>query len=300
VTAFRSQQVSRLFANFVPLDTPQDYAVFNDKDAVVGQVLADGVVLELSADLDTVSVCFTGAAKTELAIQSSIRFETFGLATADAAFERLLPAEYSDVYVTDTGDICANLTNLKAGKTSLYPIRRLPEWKQVQRTFNTTSLGVIYTLAVLFLVSALVVLARLLWDTRRLGTKVSWMQALLLFVFFFNIGEHHTTPRLGGLNQRSIFSLTKCKAKFSRLVESAQAAPHPTNTPHVLHSAFILAVALIEEPHPAFSFIGLVVTEIAPSLYSAWAFRHHKSPPKPSGIAMNNTRGKLTTFFCVW
>ena len=95
-----------------------------------------------------------------------------------------------NVYKNNTAYCCKISVSRQV---TYFPINRLADWKNVSyRLFDTTALGLIYTLAALFTVVSLVAGIRLVFVIKELVMRVTALKQehiVVIFIFMFNFGK---------------------------------------------------------------------------------------------------------------
>jgi hypothetical protein len=147
---FKGKAPQRLSSNFVAFNDFTFYSVHNNDDAVVGQVIGDGVELNIAAKINSAQVCIKYSTGADSA------YDVADFATSDASLSKLTPL---GLKVTDDGSqLCADLPNsMKAavGQHVLFPIRRVADWANKEReVLSKTASQLSYTLGVFFIVVA--------------------------------------------------------------------------------------------------------------------------------------------------
>jgi hypothetical protein len=100
-------------------------------------------------------------------------------------------------YLTFNKDeyLCGELTSI-VSQTTFFPIKRIDNWvNEPHRLYNQETLGLMYTLAVLFLIVAIAAtinLGILIYSTVKYDSIVTLKHWLVFFIWIFNLGTFHS------------------------------------------------------------------------------------------------------------
>ncbi|KAF2075202.1 hypothetical protein CYY_003507 [Polysphondylium violaceum] len=162
---FKSTTPQTLSSNFVSYRKPDNYGILNSKGAVIGTILGDGVRITTQG-VNTYTLCFD-ISQNEESINSKYTVYDFAMEVNDNESENstiknilLSPMESVtffnfNVSGVDPNMLCSNIT-FDQNVDSYFPIIRVEHWHdQNKEVFDKTATGLIYSLACLFLLTAL-------------------------------------------------------------------------------------------------------------------------------------------------
>jgi len=163
---FKSTTPQTLSSNFVSYRKPDNYGILNSKGAVIGTILGDGVRITTQG-VNSFTLCFDISQNSEEKISSKYTVYDFAIETNDNESENstiknilLSPMEsatffHFNVSGADISMLCSNIT-FNQNIDSYFPIIRMEHWRdQNKEIFDKTAMGLIYALAVLFLLTAI-------------------------------------------------------------------------------------------------------------------------------------------------
>eukprot|EP00027_Filamoeba_sp_ATCC50430_P016478 CAMPEP_0168576930 /NCGR_PEP_ID=MMETSP0413-20121227/20514_1 /TAXON_ID=136452 /ORGANISM="Filamoeba nolandi, Strain NC-AS-23-1" /LENGTH=977 /DNA_ID=CAMNT_0008610647 /DNA_START=213 /DNA_END=3146 /DNA_ORIENTATION=- len=181
-TQYQKQPKTKLSANFATFKAPEEFAVKNSKDAVIGILLGDGIEVVATKEVFNATLCL------KFEQPSSKDFKVWDFGFTDAKYKKITPLEISGVEVED--DMLCAIVFFDATTRSFFPIVRKDGWSSAEpETYDSTTTGLIYTLAVLFLVVSVMGFGKLLYETYfilRGKSKFDVKYFAVLFTFMFN------------------------------------------------------------------------------------------------------------------
>ncbi|EGC32582.1 hypothetical protein DICPUDRAFT_81582 [Dictyostelium purpureum] len=148
---YKSTTAQTLSSNFVSYKKPNNYGVMNDQNAIIGTILGDGVTINTQG-VSILSIClqYNGT-------KYSNEYKVYDFAMASSSTP-LRPMELETFTVLTTDGVrllCGNITNFTEDK-SFFPIIRFESYiDESKEYFDKTAQGLIYTLAVIFLLTSL-------------------------------------------------------------------------------------------------------------------------------------------------
>ncbi|KAN0034967.1 hypothetical protein ACTFIV_001507 [Dictyostelium citrinum] len=163
---FLSKKVISLSSTFVSFDKPDDYSFFNNKKAVIGKLLNDGLNLEIfDQGVLNFKICMSQTISRNSKKNPHIDFgylenEDKGqLIPLECNIEIdeknryccLINFENSNGFNNNNNEKDINNNFIKIGKRSYFLIERISNWENENfKPFNNSSSGLLYVLAVLF------------------------------------------------------------------------------------------------------------------------------------------------------
>eukprot|EP00026_Physarum_polycephalum_P002471 Phypoly_transcript_02478.p1 GENE.Phypoly_transcript_02478~~Phypoly_transcript_02478.p1 ORF type:complete len:754 (+),score=101.93 Phypoly_transcript_02478:402-2663(+) len=178
----------RLASSFAKLDTlPQAFAITNENKAVVGTLLGDGVEISVDKNITNALLCL---AITELSTNK--KYTQYDFAYSDDQHSALHPYGLTTAYIDNLGNqtaVCALVNLTTPGKNSFLPIVHQDHWQNKKFTlYDRSTTGLIYTLAVLFTITAAMTLSTLgLLIVQNPQRYLSVVNLLLFMVFLFTV-----------------------------------------------------------------------------------------------------------------
>ncbi|EGG21688.1 hypothetical protein DFA_01574 [Cavenderia fasciculata] len=147
---FKATELQTLSSNFVSYRKPDDFALLNSRGAIIGTILSDGVKIQAQG-VNSYTLCFS----------SSATPESYKLSVLDFVIEEdiLVPMEVNITSIIDSTDNitykCAFLPNVNPTATYLL-VARIDDYQNKQKeVFDKGATGLIYTLAVIFLLASI-------------------------------------------------------------------------------------------------------------------------------------------------
>ncbi|EGC36700.1 hypothetical protein DICPUDRAFT_150797 [Dictyostelium purpureum] len=134
--------------NFISYLKPDDYAVLNSKDAIIGTLLDDGIILKSEYGLSEIRICmtFNGTNPNE----SKYPILDFAIKTNNSNLEPYGSVAEEEIYDSITY-YCSTIINITSYQV-IYPMNRVSDWQnQDRKVLDTKSTAIVYVLASLFL-----------------------------------------------------------------------------------------------------------------------------------------------------
>ncbi|KAK5576726.1 hypothetical protein RB653_007870 [Dictyostelium firmibasis] len=168
---FLSKKVISLSSTFVSFDKPDDYSIFNNKKAVIGKLLTDGINLEIFDNgVINFKICMFGSISRNsknnpyvdfgylenenqgqlIPLECNIEIDNYNRYCCLINFENSNGFENIGGINNSTND--SNKINfISIGKRSYFLIERISNWKsETFKPFNKSSSALLYILAILF------------------------------------------------------------------------------------------------------------------------------------------------------
>ncbi|KYQ90264.1 hypothetical protein DLAC_08867 [Tieghemostelium lacteum] len=189
---YKSTARQSLSSSFVSYRKPDNYGVLNEKKAIIGTILTDGIKITTQG-IQSLTLCFTDQSQFQ---EESDKYPVLDFAMENPTTTSLEPLELNIYTLTltdnttnkETKYICGDL-NVTGSSISILPIHRLSEWADVNKeVFDKTSKGLLYTLAVFFCLTSiwgfyqLVVVAYRKYTLRE---RIKLVHLLILIVTLF-------------------------------------------------------------------------------------------------------------------
>ncbi|KAM9940645.1 hypothetical protein ACTFIT_007155 [Dictyostelium discoideum] len=149
---YKSTIAQTLSSNFVSYKKPDNYGILNDKDAIIGTILGDGITINTQGVLSlTICLQFNGTKYSK-----SYDIYDFAISTSNSPLRPLDVETFTKKSPVDESELlCTILTNFTEDK-SFFPIIRIENWSsQEKEVFDKTATGLIYTLACIFMLTAI-------------------------------------------------------------------------------------------------------------------------------------------------
>ncbi|KAN0030220.1 hypothetical protein ACTA71_009981 [Dictyostelium dimigraforme] len=148
---YKSTIAQTLSSNFVSYKKPDNYGILNDKDAIIGTILGDGITINTQG-VSSLTICLQFTTK----YSKSYDVYDFAISTSNSPLRPLDIETFIEKSPTDGNQLlCTLLTNFTDDK-SFFPIIRIKDWEnQEKQVFDKTATGLIYTLACIFILTAI-------------------------------------------------------------------------------------------------------------------------------------------------
>ncbi|GAM18860.1 hypothetical protein SAMD00019534_020350 [Acytostelium subglobosum LB1] len=153
---YKATSYQSLSSNFVSYKKPDNFGILNERGAVIGSILNDGIKIQ-ARGVNSLTVCLLGGSTTS-------EFPVFDFAEQNENKSSLLtPLNLKQIVTVANPDpsqpsfICANIT-LSSHEPTYFPIIRVSnnDWKSNKReVFDKTATALLYTLGCLFGINAL-------------------------------------------------------------------------------------------------------------------------------------------------
>jgi len=174
--SFRGVPPQRLSSNFIGLNEFTFYAVKNDKGAVVGQIVSDGVLISVGSGnvVTDVIVCLKAS------INSNYPVLDFG--SSDSDFTNVKPLNIPVTY--SNGQLCATIPSIKVSK-NLFGVIHIANWEaEPKRSMSSTNAALAYTLGALFTVATLLALIEFGFAAYRNRKSIFRVPVIYSFAFY--------------------------------------------------------------------------------------------------------------------
>ncbi|KAK5575455.1 hypothetical protein RB653_006588 [Dictyostelium firmibasis] len=146
---YKSTIPQTLSSNFVSYKKPDNYGILNDKGAIIGTILGDGITINTQG-VSSLTIClqFNGTKYSK-----SYNVYDFAISTSNSP---LRPLSVQTFTKNGGGELlCTLLTNFTDDQ-SFFPIIRINSWEnQEKQVFDKVATGLIYTLGCIFIITAL-------------------------------------------------------------------------------------------------------------------------------------------------
>ncbi|KAN0029069.1 hypothetical protein ACTFIV_010939 [Dictyostelium citrinum] len=184
---FTSVEKQLFPSNFVSYPKPEDFSIINSKDAIIGAILGDGVLIE-SQGVNKYNVCLAFTLN-----KDSEKYPIFDFASLDEQTEKLYPKGLNQGYILENVEgedlLCFEIVGVKQ-KETLFPINHIDNWAEENKSyFDKPTQGLLYTLAVLFLLVSIYGFCQLIIIAiirfKGIITRFELVHLLLLMIFIF-------------------------------------------------------------------------------------------------------------------
>ena len=180
---FKTVQDSRLVTSFVGI-RKHEYPVLNDKDATVGVIVGDGLVVASDPMAKDLKICFN---ERVLSNHELNKFSVLDFAISDKYFSKLVPLEIS-VTENELGQFCG-FVSITNNTGAIFPIKRTDNWQTTEKElFTSSEFGMIILLGVAFAISAAFGLFSLAFLTYKrwkgFTLRASYLFMILFLLFF--------------------------------------------------------------------------------------------------------------------
>ncbi|KAN0022166.1 hypothetical protein ACTFIU_004335 [Dictyostelium citrinum] len=174
-------------SNFVSYPKPDNFGLFNNKSAIVGTIIGDGLTIESKSIDGGIILCFLYTSNPD---EKKYPLLDFGCQDQDTG---ILHPMGLDVFIKTQQNLdflCSNITHL-ASKQNYFPINRIgDDWRNVEKKFfDQRTLGLLYTLAAIYLVVLvygfyqLIIIAIIRF--KKIIHRFELVHLLLLMIFVF-------------------------------------------------------------------------------------------------------------------
>ncbi|EFA74821.1 hypothetical protein PPL_11854 [Heterostelium album PN500] len=182
---FLSKQIHALSSNFISVLSPADFSVFNEKSAVIGVVISDGVTLNFfSEGVQSFELCLPTTK------HSSSKYPLIDFARLVDDQDGIVEPFECDIQINGT-NFCCNIANPPIGSSSYLLISRMDDWRSEKpKLFTKYGEGLVYTLAVFYLIICAFCLIELFYfGYIRLFADEPFriVHVLFLFLFLFTV-----------------------------------------------------------------------------------------------------------------
>ncbi|KYQ90980.1 hypothetical protein DLAC_07869 [Tieghemostelium lacteum] len=190
---YKSTAAQSLSSSFVSYRKPDNYGILNGKGAIIGTILSDGIKIS-SQGIQSLTLCFI---ETSEYSKQSKTYPVLDFALENTDTTELVPMELEiyhktirdNVTLTDVNYVCGDITNNSQSSINIFPVHRFDNWEDVNKeVFDKTARGLLYTLAVIFLITSLwgiIQMAVVLYRRKTLKEPLKLVHLLIIFVTLF-------------------------------------------------------------------------------------------------------------------
>ncbi|EGC40405.1 hypothetical protein DICPUDRAFT_96277 [Dictyostelium purpureum] len=140
-----------LASNFVSYNKPDNFAVLNSKKAIIGTLISDGIMISSRSGISNINICFKISTLSETINK---KYTVLDIAIQKENQSIPTPLNLDSYKVSDF--YCTNVLNVPEGNPIYFQINRLVNWENNKKElFDQQTIGLMYTLAVLFLLVSL-------------------------------------------------------------------------------------------------------------------------------------------------
>ncbi|EGC39924.1 hypothetical protein DICPUDRAFT_147210 [Dictyostelium purpureum] len=153
---YTSTRPESLASNFVSYKKTDLYGIFNDNGAVIGTLLSDGIIIKSQDGIREAVICFVVA--TGEKVNSKYPIFDFAIQLNNETIPTPLQVETYFERNNETSNtlICSMVTDISQNDPIYFPINRISDYQDQQKeVFDDTAKGLMYTLAVIFIIVAL-------------------------------------------------------------------------------------------------------------------------------------------------
>ncbi|KAM9973459.1 hypothetical protein ACTFIW_010551 [Dictyostelium discoideum] len=137
-------------SNFVSYPKPDNFGLFNNNSAIVGTIIGDGLTIE-SKSINRILLCFLYSGNPD---EKKYPILDFGCQDQDTGILHPMGLNVFIETQQNLDFLCSNITHLDS-KQNYFPINRIgnEDWRKVEKKyFDQKTLGLLYTLAAIYLV----------------------------------------------------------------------------------------------------------------------------------------------------
>ncbi|EGC32617.1 hypothetical protein DICPUDRAFT_14748, partial [Dictyostelium purpureum] len=188
---YTSSTPETLASNFVSYKKPPSFALFNSKNATIGYLMSDGLMIQSSEGINQVEICFI---KNKLLGNSNGDFPVIDIAFQIDNKTSPLPLEIpkGNINSTDSVYICLKVSNVPKGDPTYFLISRIndKDWKTMTKEiFDKQTKVLMYILAVIFLLISLFglyeIITIIIFYFKKIIIQFQLIQILILIVTLF-------------------------------------------------------------------------------------------------------------------
>ncbi|EGC30387.1 hypothetical protein DICPUDRAFT_4515, partial [Dictyostelium purpureum] len=177
-----------LASNFVSYKKPPSFALSNIKNAIIGYLMSDGIMIHSSEGINDVEICF---------IKSILGSSDGDFPVLDVALQinnQTSPLELPSGHInsTDSIYICLMVSNVPKGDPTYFLISRINEkdWKtKTKELFDKETKAMMYILAVIFLLVSLFglyeIITIIIFYFKKIIIQFQLIQSLIIIVTLF-------------------------------------------------------------------------------------------------------------------